>query len=45
MTGFKIQPETIEEDLSGSRLPARLGINLTRPVLRAVVHLTISPAE
>ena len=44
-TGFKIQPETIEEDLSGSRLPARLGINLTRPVLRAIVHLTISPAE
>jgi len=42
---FKIQPETIEEDLSGNRLPTRLGINLTRPVSRAVVCLTISPAE
>jgi hypothetical protein len=44
-TGFKIQPETIKEDISGNRLPTRLGINLTRPVLRAVVCLTISPAE
>jgi hypothetical protein len=42
---FKIQPETIEEDLSGNRLPTRLGINLTRPISRAVVRLTISPAE
>jgi len=44
-TGFKIQPETIEEDLSGRRLPTRLGINLTRPVLRTVVCLRITPAE
>ena len=43
--GFKIQPETIEEDLSGDRLPTRLGINLTKPVLRAVVSLTIRPAK
>ncbi len=42
---FKIQPETIEEDLSGRRLPTRLGINLTKPVLRAVVCLTIRPAK
>jgi hypothetical protein len=42
---FKIQPETIEEDLSGRRLPARLGINLTKPVLRAVVKLTIRPVK
>jgi len=42
---FKIQPETIEEDLSGRRLPTRLGINLTKPVLRAVVSLTIKPAK
>jgi hypothetical protein len=42
---FKIQPETIEEDISGSRLPTRLGINLTKPVLRAVVSLTIRPAK
>jgi hypothetical protein len=44
-TGFKIMPETIEEDLSGRRLPTRLGINLTQPVLRAVVSLTIKPAK
>ena len=42
---FKIEPVTIEEDLSGRRLPTRLGINLTRPVLRAVICLTITPAE
>lgn len=42
---FKIQPETIEEDLSGRRLPTRLGINLNKPVLRAVVSLTIRPAK
>ena len=42
---FKIQPKTIEEDLSGRRLPTRLGINLTKPVLRAVVCLTIKPAK
>jgi len=41
---FKIKPETIEEDLSGRRLPTRLGINLTKPVLSAVVSLTISQA-
>jgi hypothetical protein len=43
--GFKIKPETIKEDLSGRRLPTRLGINLTKPVLRAVVSLTIKPAK
>jgi hypothetical protein len=42
---FKIQPETIREDLSGRRLPTRLGINLTRPVTRALVSVTIAPAE
>jgi hypothetical protein len=40
---FKIQPETIEEDLSARRLPTRLGINLTQPVSSAVVTLTIKP--
>jgi len=43
--GFKITPETIKEDLSGRRLPTRLGINLTKPVLRAVISLTIKPAK
>ncbi|MHC4440381.1 MAG: heparinase II/III family protein [Planctomycetota bacterium] len=42
---FKIQLKTIEEDLSGQRLPTRLGINLTKPVLRAVVSLTIKPTK
>ena len=42
-TDFKVQPETIKEDLSGRRLPTRLGINLSKPVLRAVVSLTIKP--
>ena len=42
---FKIIPETIKEDLSGRRLPTRLGINLTKPVLRAVVNLKIRPAK
>jgi len=40
---FEIKPETIKEDLSGGRLPTRLGINLKRPVTHAVVTLTISP--
>ena len=40
---FKIQAETIEEDLSGRKLPTRLGINLTEPVSRAVVTLVITP--
>jgi hypothetical protein len=42
---FKIQPETIQEDLSGRRQPTRLGINLTKPVLRAVVSMTIRPVK
>ena len=42
--GFEIEPQTIEEDLSGGRLPTRLGINLSEPVTRAVVSLTITPA-
>jgi hypothetical protein len=40
---FKIQSETIEEDLSGGRLPTRLGISLTQPVSHAVVTVTIKP--
>jgi len=44
-TDFKIQPETIEEDLNGSSPPTRLGINLTGPVLRAIVCLKIAPVK
>ncbi len=40
---FKITPETIHEDLSARRDPTRLGINLTRPVERARVTVTIKP--
>lgn len=42
---FIIQPETIEEDLSSRKLPTRLGINLTKPVLHAVISLKISPTK
>lgn len=42
---FEIKPETIKEDLSGRRLPTRLGINLTKPVLHAVVSLKIRPEK
>jgi hypothetical protein len=40
---FEIKPETIEEELSGNRLPTRLGVNLTRPVTHATVSITIAP--
>jgi hypothetical protein len=42
---FEIRPETIKEDLSGRRLPTRLGINLSGPVTHALVSLTIAPVE
>jgi hypothetical protein len=40
---FEIKPENIKEDLTGRRLPTRLGINLVPPVDHAVVSLTIVP--
>jgi hypothetical protein len=40
---FDIRPETIRENLSVRKDPARLGITLTRPVRHAVVTLTITP--
>lgn len=42
---LEIKPETIKEDLSGRRLPTRLGINLTKPVLHAVISLKIRPEK
>jgi hypothetical protein len=42
---FDMKPEIIKEDLSGDRLPTRLGINLTRPVAHAIISLTIAPHE
>jgi hypothetical protein len=40
---FKIEPETINEDVSARKKPTRLGINLTEPVTHAIVCLTITP--
>ncbi len=42
---FKIEPETINEDVSARKKPTRLGINLTEPVTHALVCLTITPGE
>ncbi len=42
---FEIRFETIREDLSARKEPTRLGISLTRPVTRAVISVTIAPAE
>jgi len=42
---FEIKPEAIKEDLSSRRLPTRLGINLTKHVLHAVVSLKIRPEK
>ena len=42
---FKIEPETINEDVSARKKPTRLGINLTEPVTHALVCLTITPQE
>lgn len=42
---FKIEPEVIHEDLSAHKEPTRLGINLTQPVMSAVVRVTITPEK
>ncbi|MCP4611384.1 MAG: heparinase [Planctomycetes bacterium] len=42
---FKIEPETINEDVSARKKPTRLGINLTEPVTHANICLTITPQE
>ncbi|MBC8468975.1 MAG: heparinase II/III family protein [Planctomycetes bacterium] len=42
---FKLEPETINEDVSARKKPTRLGINLTEPVTHALVCLTITPQE
>jgi hypothetical protein len=39
-----IGEEKIEEDLSGGRIPVRLGIDLIEPVTEATITLTITPA-
>ncbi len=42
-SGFKVKAETIEEDLSARKLPTRIGINLSDPVKRAKIKVTIRP--
>lgn len=42
---WELKAEKIDEDLPGGRIPIRLGIDLTRPVEKAVVRLTIVPAQ
>jgi len=41
---FRVVSEKIEEDLPGGRVPTRIGIELTEPVERAAITLTITPA-
>lgn len=41
---LKISEKTIKEDLPGSRIPIRLGIDLERPVQEALISVTITPA-
>ena len=40
---FGIHEQRIEEDLSGGRIPVRLGIDLTEPVGEATITLTVTP--
>jgi len=42
---FRVQAEEIHEDLSGGRIPTRLGIDLAEPVTEATITLTITPAS
>jgi len=41
---FELKPVEIKEDVRSPRLPKRLGIDLTEPVTKATVRLTIAPA-
>jgi hypothetical protein len=40
---FNIKAEEIKEDLPGHHIPIRLGIELTKPVQKASVTVTITP--
>ena len=42
---FEIKAETIDEDVTAPRKPIRLGINLSKPTLAAVISLKIAPME
>jgi len=43
--GFRLQSESIREDLPERRIPTRLGIELAEPVTSATIRLTITPAQ
>ncbi len=42
---FEIRPETIDEDVSARKQPTRLGIDLKKPVTKALVSITITPIK
>ena len=42
---FEIRPETIDEDVSAREQPTRLGIDLKKPVTKALVSITITPIK
>jgi hypothetical protein len=44
-TGFRLQSEEIHENLPGGLIPIRLGIELSEPVTKGTVILTITPTE
>jgi len=41
---IELKAERIEEDLSGGRVPTRLGIDLKKPVAKTTITLSITPA-
>jgi hypothetical protein len=42
---FKVRTEELHEDIHGSHLPVRIGVDLTEPATTATFTLTIRPAE
>jgi len=42
---WQVQAEELHEDISGKRVPVRLGINLDKPVSAATLSVTIEPAS
>jgi hypothetical protein len=42
---FEIKPVQIKEDVRGGRLPTRLGIDLSEPVTKATITLTVVPSD
>ena len=42
---WKLQPEEIHEDMSGHRVPIRLGIDLEKPVTKARISIAVTPAN